>query len=329
MDVVQILRSMADSLDVRLRIASHNVQGINSPIKRRKLMDHYKSLHLDIVMLQETHFPVRYSPTFIHSYFPQFYLASAENKTKGVAILISKKCTFVKISDTVDPEGRFILVKGKIGDQLFSLVSYYAPNRGQAKFFKSLLDTLSPELEGTIVFGGDSNTALDQGLDKSKPPGSRVLRPTKESLKIAKILHEFGLADTWRELNPSKRDYTHFSHPHLTYARIDHILIPSTSLPTVLSASIRDSALSDHSLVIISLALGLPEGSRLFWRLNESLLSDPVRVAEIEKALTEYFLDNDNDSVPPATLWAAHKSMMTGKLIQIASKLKRERRADT
>ena len=273
---------MANSLDLNLRIASHNVQGINSPIKRRKVMDHYKSLHLDVVMLQETHFPVRYSPTFLHQYFPQFYLASAENKTKGVAILFSKKFAFVKISDIVDPDGRFLLVKGKIGDQLFSLVSYYTPNRGQAKFFKTMLDTLSPNLEGTIVFGGDSNTALDQGLDETKPPGARLIRPTRESLKIAKLLHSFGLADTWRELNPSKRDYTHFSHPHLTYARIDHILTPATTLPAILSASIRDSAISDHSMVIISLKLGVREGSRTFWRLNDSLLSDPTRVKEIE-----------------------------------------------
>lgn len=207
-------------------------------------------------MLQETHFPARYCPKFLHSHFPQFFLASAENKKKGVAILFSKSCNFVKTLELSDPAGRFILLKGMLGNQLYSLVSYYTPNRGQANFFRSMLNTLSPALEGTIIFGGDSNSAFDQATDKSRPLGSQPTRPTKESLKIAKILHGYGLADAWRELNPSKRDYTHFSHPHNTYAHIDHILTPSTLLPAVLSACIRDTALSDHSLVVITLLAG-------------------------------------------------------------------------
>lgn len=174
-------------------------------------------------MIQETHFQVRYIPKFLHSHFPNFYMVSAANKSKGVAVLNCKTCNFTWIADTKDPEGRFILVKGTIEGHLYSLISYYTPNKGQAAFFKHLFETFAPLFEGTVIFGGDANAAFDQGLDRTKPPSAQLTRPTKESLKIAKLIHAQGFTDVWRELNPTKLDYMHFSHPHNSYARIDHL----------------------------------------------------------------------------------------------------------
>ena len=118
-----------------LSVVTHNTQGLNSPIKRRKAFQVYKSLHVDIVFLQETHFPRRYNPSFLHAYFPVFYLAKAENKTKGVAILFSRFCNFDLIKEYRDPDGRFILIKGTLDGKLYTFISYYAPNRGQKRFF--------------------------------------------------------------------------------------------------------------------------------------------------------------------------------------------------
>lgn len=81
---------MASASKPTLKIATHNAQGLNSPVKQRKTFDSYKSLKLDVVMVQETHFPKRYNPNFLHHNFPLFYLAKAEGKSKGIAILFSK-----------------------------------------------------------------------------------------------------------------------------------------------------------------------------------------------------------------------------------------------
>lgn len=156
-----LLISMADTTQSNLKIASHNVQGLNSPTKRRNILDYYKSLGIDILLLQETHFPIRYSPKYIHPHFPQFHLASAKNKTKGVAIIFSKYYKFEKTFEYIDPEGRILLIKGTIEGHLYSLVSCYVPNKGRAAFFKTVMDTLNPMLEGMIIFGGHSNTAFD------------------------------------------------------------------------------------------------------------------------------------------------------------------------
>lgn len=112
-----------------LRIATHNAQGLNSPVKRRKAFQDFQRKKIDIALLQETHFPSSYKPTFLHANYPTFYTANADNKTKGVAILFSKNCHFSLIKEIKDPEGRFILIKGNLAEQLFSFVSYYAPNQ--------------------------------------------------------------------------------------------------------------------------------------------------------------------------------------------------------
>lgn len=80
-----------------------------------------------------------------------------------------------------DPEGRFILVKGVLDDHLYALFSCYAPNKGQTTFFQAMLQTLGPLVEDTVVLGGDSNTAFDQGLNKTKPP---ILHSLKEAPKL-------------------------------------------------------------------------------------------------------------------------------------------------
>lgn len=125
-------------------------------------------------MLQETHFPARYNPKLLHAYYPTIYLVNAANKTKGVEILISKHSKFSPTSEYKDLECRFIIVKGIVEGKLYSLISYYTPNKGQSKFFQTLFKTLNPLLEGSVIFGGDSSLAFDQGLDKSKPPASQL-----------------------------------------------------------------------------------------------------------------------------------------------------------
>lgn len=160
---------MADNTpkQTSLKIASHNTQGLNSPIKRCKAFHNYYSRGLDIILIQETHFPKSYDPSFLHRSYPTFFLANADNKKRGVAIFISKRTPFTLSQTIKDREGRYILVKGDINGTLFSLISYYAPNKGQASFFSSMLTFLSPHLEGKVIMGGDSNVTFDNLLDKS------------------------------------------------------------------------------------------------------------------------------------------------------------------
>lgn len=170
--------------------------------------------------------------------------------------------------------------------------------------------------------------AFDLSLEKMAKGMSRSKRPSKKSLKIAHLLHLAGLIDIWRELNPHMKDYTHFSAPHNTYARIDHIFTQSTSIPLTLTSKIKDTALSDHSIVTLLTQQSPGSEGPFKWLLYEALLSDPIQCTILEQTLKDYFIENDNDSVSPATLWAAHKTVMRDKLTQLSSKLKRQHIAD-
>lgn len=75
-----------------------------------------------------------------------------------------------------------------------------------------------------------------------KPTKDHLTCPMKLSNRIAKILHSNGLVDIWRVLNPKRRDLTHYSSPHLSYAKIDHILIPTNLIPWTNKTSIVDTA---------------------------------------------------------------------------------------
>lgn len=203
----------------------------------------------------------------------------------GVGLFISKRCKFSLKSELRDPEGSYILIVGEMDDQLYSFMSYYAPNKGQLAFFQHLLKTLTPLLESTVIFGGDTNTAFDQGLDKSCLPGKRLTRPTKQSLRIAKLIFQHGLVDIWREVNPTLRDFTHFSNPHRSFTRIDHILITPAYILLTNRACIKDVVWSDHSMVILTLQRPVGHKPCRRWRLNESILSDLIRATEIENSI--------------------------------------------
>lgn len=84
-------------------------------------------------------------------------------------------------------------------------------------------------------------------------------------------------------------------------------------------------AWSDHSMVLLSLCGNSPRLNAPHWKLNQSLLRDPIQVTKLQRALQEYFCLNDVEEISAETLWAAHKVMIQGKFMQIASQLKRER----
>lgn len=108
----------------------------------------------DILFLQETHFPATYRPSFLHQRYLQIFLASTDNKTKGVAICFSKQIHFSQSDVISDPLDRYLLISRIIDGETYTFVSYYAPNKGQATFFYSLIHTLQKHFRGRFSSEG-------------------------------------------------------------------------------------------------------------------------------------------------------------------------------
>lgn len=122
---------------------------------------------------------------------------------------------------TSDPNGRFIIVSGKLGDVKVVLANVYAPNYDDAGFFKKFFSSLPDLSSYALILGGDFNCCLDPVLDRSSPkPGIF----SKSASTIQSFLLDHGISNVWRCLysqDSRRREYSFFSHVHHSYSRID------------------------------------------------------------------------------------------------------------
>lgn len=216
-----------------LNVISLNIKGLNIPEKRRMLLQDLYRHKADIALLRETHFRGDKLPILRNRTFPLAYHATnPEAKSKGVSILISSKVPWTCLDTVVDPAGRFLFLKGRIGDVKVTLANLYAPNSHQDVFIEKTIEKLMNFSEGQMIIGGDLNIPIIPSEDSSSklstvPPGSRK--------HIDQFLHNAQLVDVWRILHPTERDYTFYSTPHKIYSRIDYFLIPHSHIRYTLS----------------------------------------------------------------------------------------------
>lgn len=303
-----------------INILSLNVQGFNIPHKRTKEMRSFSAKKAHIICLQETHFIDKASPKFLSTSYPQFYTASTTVKQRGTLIGFHRSLPFTLLTQLNDPEGRYILLIGYISDIAITIVSYYAPNKKTESFLSHLFQVVETHKFGTVILCGDSNATVFPLLEKS--PSVPITNSNK--LTLQHLLTKHGLVATWREINPSSRRFTHYSYPHKSFLRIEHILVPYSMTPEILSSNILPFAWKDHCAIFTTIASTIPRSHDTTWCINES--THPSHRLEIEGALNDYLSSNGTGDISDLTLWEAHKAVLQGRLIQQATKLKRERK---
>lgn len=97
-------------------------------------------------------------------------------------------------------------------------------------------------------------------------------------------------------------------------------------LPEIISAKIIPFPWTDHCAVSINIASTLPRSHDTTWCMKDFMLTHPSLNKEIEKSISDYFKDNDTNDISALTLWEAHKPVIRGRMIQLATKFKRERK---
>ena len=83
---------------------------------------------------------------------------TGKNKKTGVAILISDKIDFQRRAIERDPEGHFIILKGRIHQEDINIVNIYAPNIGAPKHIKKILEDFKKDIDSNTIIVGDFNT---------------------------------------------------------------------------------------------------------------------------------------------------------------------------
>ena len=110
-------------------------------------------------------------------------------KKAGVVILISDKIDFKKRSIKRDPEGHFIILKGRIHQEDRNIVNIYAPNIGAPKYIKKILEDFKKDVHSNKSIVGDFNTPLSK-MDRSSKQNIK-----KDIVSLNNTLEEMDLTD--------------------------------------------------------------------------------------------------------------------------------------
>lgn len=110
-------------------------------------------------------------------------------------------------------------MSGKTHDVLITICIVYAPSGSHFAFYRTVFDLMIKDT-GVVICGGDFNIRINSQQDSSRNTATTLLHR-----KINALMTELGILDLWRDLYPSGRDYTFYSHPHDVYPRLDYFFV--------------------------------------------------------------------------------------------------------
>ena len=156
-----------------LSIITLDINGLNAPIKRHRIAECIRKHDPHICCLQETHLRTKDLHRVKVKDWKQIFQANGQEKKKkaGVAILISDKIDFQRRAITRDPEGHFIVLKGRIHQEDINIVNIYVPNIGTPKYKKKILEDFKKDIDSNTIIVGDFNT-----------PSSTMGRSSKQNI---------------------------------------------------------------------------------------------------------------------------------------------------
>ena len=141
-----------------------------------------------ICCLPETHLRTKDLHRLKVKGWKQTFQATGQEKKAGVAILISDKIDFKKRAIKRDPEGHFIIFKGRIHQDI-NILNIYAPKIGAPKYIKKMLEDLKKDIDSNTITVGDFNTPLSK-MDRSSKQNIN-----KDIVSLNNTLNEMDLTD--------------------------------------------------------------------------------------------------------------------------------------
>ena len=112
-----------------------------------------------------------------------------KKKKAGVAIFISDKTDFKKRAIKRDPDGHFIMLKGRIHQEEINIVNIYAPKIGAAKYIKKILEDFKKDIDSNTIIVRDFKTPLLK-MDRSSKQNIN-----KDIVSLNNTLDEMDLTD--------------------------------------------------------------------------------------------------------------------------------------
>lgn len=307
-----------------IKFTTYNVKGLNTSKKRFDIFNELKLLGPDVVFLQETHISLQSRLRLFSKEYPVWFQGDTiSSRSRGVAIGFTKKTRFVLEERLVDPEGRYLFLRGRLNEEEYTLANIYAPNKNPMKYLANILGEIMEFMRGHLILMGDFNFCLNPSIDSTARSQGKICAHLKE---IKQKLSNWQFVDIWRVQHPTKRDYTFYSPVHGSHSRIDWGIVEHRVIDKVSGSMIGNITYSDHAPMTIEMSTGRGQAERGQWRLNEELIRQVEGVNRFRQELENFFEVNDTGDVSGATLWEAHKAYIRGVLIEMGARKKKDRR---
>uniref|UniRef100_A0A3B3XJ95 Endonuclease/exonuclease/phosphatase domain-containing protein n=1 Tax=Poecilia mexicana TaxID=48701 RepID=A0A3B3XJ95_9TELE len=162
-----------------ITVVSLNVNALNNIKKRDKVLNKFRKEKVQVILLQETHLTKKGHGNSFSSSF-------GERHKRGVMTLISNSVKFELLEEIGDKEGRYLMIKGKLENQLITLLNVYAPPESDKVLFKKIFDLINVEAEGILIRSGDFNAVLNYRMDTTSNKNSKKQISRRNGLKFVK-----------------------------------------------------------------------------------------------------------------------------------------------
>lgn len=148
-----------------LNFLSWNVNGLNSPQKRKKVFYWVNRQKCDVTCLQKIHIKELNKRFLMNNKLGKEFYSLSKVKKRSVVIYVKEHLKPRLVFQNED--GRMIAVEISDQDKKILIIGLYAPNGAKEKFFGMLKEKLDAETYNQILVMGDFNGVIDPDLDKS------------------------------------------------------------------------------------------------------------------------------------------------------------------
>jgi len=304
-----------------LNIVTFNVNGMNSCEKYAKVVSTLKDIYCDIALIQETHWEENHK---VQSalWEGDIYSSSFKRGSRGVAIFISTKYRRNIESIEKDIEGRFIIIKMKIDDELYTIASIYASNVPKERCM--LIEKLKTKIDRNErnIVGGDFNIwqseiEINRNLVWFRDSSRRVFLEFQE---------EKDLTDIWRKRHPYDHTFSRhqFVQNMLKQSRIDLFLTSQSICNKVVNITYKPTMISDHCILIMRTNFQQIERGPGMWTLNCMHLENNEFCNKVETCIQQQIQCPLYDTDP--LIWWDNTKYKIKKIAQIFGKEKAKER---
>jgi exonuclease III len=271
-----------------MNITSFNVNGISTEKKKRlSIFAKCKELN-SITLLQETHSKSMDENIWKKEWGGNILFSHGSSNSKGVCIMIPQNLDHHIEDKITDENGRILIIKIKVNNELFVVCNLYAPTRDhkaeQNKFIKEVKNLLNNYEHHNIIIGGDFNIYFNPKLDKLDTMPNKNDNPVYRN-EILSMIESMDINDAWRTLFPNTRRYTW--HARGRSSRLDYFLISNHLLNNLITYKILPGIHSDHSILFMKFEFDFNSRGRGYWKFNAELLHDTDYVNNIKQIIKE------------------------------------------